>query len=171
MWSFTTSGCPCRLFSDATPDFNYTGLSTANGRGGGPWTLEMGAKIRVTQPADLQAIRFYKDAGEAGTHVGRVWAANGTLLGSVTFTGESGSGWQQQSLATPMPLAPGQTYVVSVGINDAFPMQIGAFNSPIASGPLTSVADGQNGAFADAAGSFPTQSWGNSSYGIDAVVG
>jgi hypothetical protein len=30
--------------------------------------------------------------------------------------------------------------------------------------------DGRNGVFADAAGTFPSQSWGNSNYWIDAVI-
>ena len=35
----------------------YSGLSTANGRGGaGPWTLEMGVKVTVSQPASLEAV-------------------------------------------------------------------------------------------------------------------
>jgi hypothetical protein len=168
-WGFTTSSCPCRLFngaySPATSD-----LSTANGRSGSGWTLEMGVKVRVSQAASLRAIRYYRSSGETGTHVGRVWNAAGQLLASMTFGSESGSGWQEQALAAPVPLTPGQTYVVSVGINDRFVMTVGTFTSPVTDGPLSSVADGANGVFADAAGTFPTQHWGNSDYGIDAVV-
>jgi N,N-dimethylformamidase beta subunit-like protein/uncharacterized protein DUF4082/Big-like domain-containing protein len=168
-WGFTTSSCPCQLFNGA---YNpaMTDLSTANGRSGAGWTLEMGVKVHVTQAASLRAIRFYRSPGETGTHVGRVWNAAGQLLASATFASESGSGWQEQALASPMPLTPGQTYVVSVGMNDRFVMTIGTFTNPVTSGPLASVADGANGVFADAAGTLPTQHWGNSDYGIDAVV-
>lgn len=61
----------------------------------------------------VDAIRFYKHAGNTGTHVGNLWTGSGTLLSSVTFTGETSSGWQQASLSTPVLIQAGQTYVVS----------------------------------------------------------
>jgi hypothetical protein len=129
----------------------------------------MGVKVRVSQVARLTAIRFYKSPGEGGTHVGRVWTAGGTQIASVAFSGESGSGWQQQPLASPIALSPGQTYVVTVGINDLYVVTTGGLASPVTSGPLTSVADGANGVFGPL-GSFPTDSWGSSNYFIDTVV-
>jgi hypothetical protein len=169
-WQFTTNSCPCRLFSDSdTP--SITGLSTANGRSGGPWTLELGVKVEVTQPARLTAIRFWKDPAETGAHIGRVWTTGGALLGSTTFSGESASGWQEQALATPLDLTPGQQYVVSVGYNASFGMTGGSvLRTGITSGPLRSVVDNSNGVFADAAGVFPTQTWYWGNYFVDAVV-
>ena len=167
-WSFSTSSCPCQLFNGAY-ETQMSDLSTANGRAGSGWSLEMGVKVQVSQAASLRAIRFYKSPSETGTHVGRVWNASGQLLASTTFTGETGTGWQQQALASPVPMTPGQTYVVSVGMNTHFVMSMYRFTNPITSGPLSSIA-GSNGVFADAAGTFPTQSWGDSDYGVDAVV-
>jgi hypothetical protein len=169
-WTFTTSACPCRLFAGAA-QVAATGLDVRNGRGGaGPFSLEMGVKITVTQPARLETVRFWKDALETGTHVGRVWAADGSLITSVTFGSETaGPGWQAQDLTTPLTLTPGQTYVVSVGLNAAFGMSGGGLGSQIVSGPLRSVV-GANGVFANAAGTFPSQSWGASNYWVDAVV-
>ncbi len=90
--SFTTSACPCRLFAGA-PAFDWTGLDTRNWRSGaGPWSLELGVKIEVTQSARLEAVRYWRDSAETGAHTARVWTAGGTLLASVPFTGESGSG-------------------------------------------------------------------------------
>jgi hypothetical protein len=170
-WSFTTSACPCRLFGDPGPPVTTTGASTQNWRSGsGPWSLELGAKIRVTQPASLEAVRFLKDQRETGSHVGRVWSASGTLLASTTFGSETPSGWQQSALTTPLQLVPGQTYVVSVGYNAFFGMTAGGLQNAITSGPLQSVADGKNGVYGDAAGVFPTSSWGSSNYFVDAVV-
>jgi hypothetical protein len=169
-WQFTTNSCPCRLFADTdTP--SITGLSTANGRSGGPWTLELGVKVEVTQPARMTAIRFWKDPAETGAHVGRVWTTSGVLLGSTTFAGESASGWQEQALTTPLDLTPGQQYVVSVGYNASFGMTGGSvLRNGITSGPLRSVVDNSNGVFADAAGTFPTQTWFWGNYFVDAVV-
>jgi uncharacterized protein DUF4082/Big-like domain-containing protein len=169
-WSFTTSACPCSLFSAGDAPA-MTQKPTQDGRWtGGPYSYEMGVKVTVSQPATLTALKFYKSPGEGGTHTGRIWTANGEQIAQVTFGGESGSGWQQQSLTTPIALSPGQTYVVSVGINDYYSVTIGGFATAVTGGPLSSVADGANGVYAGAAGTFPTETWGSSNYWIDAVV-
>jgi hypothetical protein len=81
-------------------------LSTADGRtGAGPFTYEMGVKVKVDLAMQLTSIRYYKSPGETGTHVGRVWTSGGVQLAQVTFTGETASGWQVQALATPLSLA------------------------------------------------------------------
>jgi hypothetical protein len=169
-WSFTVAACPCSLYApSATPAI--TGLDTRDGRSGtGPFTYELGTKIQVATGSRLTALRFYKDAGETGTHVGRVWTSSGTPLGQVTFTGESASGWQEQALASAITLAPGQVYVVSVGMNSRFVATLDGLRTARTSGPLSSVADDANGVFASAAGVFPTSSYRASSYFVDAVV-
>jgi hypothetical protein len=170
-WGFTTSACPCRLYGAGNPGIDFTGISTRNGRDPAfQWSLELGVKVRVDQPARLDAIRFWKDADETGTHTGRVWTAGGTLLGTASFTGESASGWQEATLSTPVNLVAGQTYVVSVGINAYFSQTRYALSSAIVSGPLRTVADGQNGVYGDAAGAFPSQSYASSSYFVDPVI-
>ena len=96
----------------------------------------MGVKVRVSQAAHLTAIRYYRSPGETGSHIGRCGTRNGQLLASVAFTGETGSGWQEQALADAGARStPGQTYVVSVGMNDRFVMTIGRYNSSIVSRP------------------------------------
>ena len=44
--------------------------------------------------ATITAIKFYKGTGNTGTHTGSLWSSTGTLLGAVTFTSESATGWQ-----------------------------------------------------------------------------
>jgi hypothetical protein len=39
--------------------------------------------------------------------------SSGTLLGQVTFTNESASGWQEADFPSPVPVAADTTYVVS----------------------------------------------------------
>src|SRR5262249_34573763 len=113
VWTFTTSSCPCRLIGPGlTPA--ATGISTLNGRNpaGGPYTLEVGVKIQVTQPMVVEALRFWKDAAETGAHVGRIWSSTGTLLKTVQFMNETASGWQRQALGTPFPLQANTTYTI-----------------------------------------------------------
>ena len=170
-WTFTTTACPCRLFeASATP--TWTDLDVANGRTGtGPFSLTMGVKIRVTEPTDLQAVSFYKSPNETGTHVGRVFSQSGQLLASATFAGETASGWQTQALPTPLALSAGQTYVVAVTMNRFFVMTSGGLANELARGPLRSVDDGLNGVFGESPTAMPADSWGESNYWIDAVVG
>lgn len=168
-WTFTTSPCPCNLMGTTTP--TAMGNPVQDGRGGaGPFSYELGTKVSVTQPASLTAVRFYKDAAETGTHTGTVWSAAGTALATVTFTGETASGWQQAALASPVALTPGSTYVVSVGFNASFALTPNSLGGGLSSGPLRSVVDGQNGVYGLSAGVFPTSSWNNSNYFVDAVV-
>jgi hypothetical protein len=47
-------------------------------------------------------------------------------------------------------------------MNTHFVMSMYRFTNPITSGPLSSIAG--------STGTFPTQSWGDSDYGVDAVV-
>ena len=169
-WSFTTSACPCQLFSPTLAPAS-TNLQVRDGRPlPGPWTYELGVKIQVTQASSLFAVRYYKASKETGSHTARIWSTTGTLLASVTFIGESGAGWQQQTLATPVALAANTTYVVSVNANARYSTTTGGLATQVVSGPLRSVADGQNGVFGASAGTFPTQSFNSSNYFVDAVV-
>ncbi|QEC50093.1 DUF4082 domain-containing protein [Baekduia soli] len=169
VWTFTTSACPCSLMSGLTPAL--TGLDVRDGRGGsGPWTYELGTKVAVTSAVSLTAIRFYKDAAETGTHVGTLWAPDGTVLAQTTFTGETASGWQQQALSTPVTLTPGVVYTVSVGFNTRFVMTQSGLGTRLVNGPLFSIDDGRNGVYAASAGVFPTGSYSSSNYFVDAVV-
>jgi uncharacterized protein DUF4082 len=160
--------CPCSLFGSATP--SLVDLPAADGRSGDGQTDEMGLRITVAAPARLTAIRFYKDPLETGTHTGRLWDASGQQLAEASFDSETASGWQSAPLATPFDLEPGETYTVSVNINAYFVDQYDALDNEIVSGPIHTVADGNNGVFARAAGEYPTLSYRSSNYFVDAVV-
>jgi hypothetical protein len=168
-WSFTTATCPCSLITTTPVKIH---LPVRDGRAGnGPFSYELGTKIIATAPAQMLAIRYYRDSSETGTHVGRVWSSTGTLVASVTFTGETSSGWQTQALATPLTLTVGQTYVVSVGFNAFFVMTNLGLQSQLSNGPIsTDVTLGKNGVVGSSAGVFPTASYQSSNYFVDAVA-
>ena len=169
-WMFSTSTCPCQLFSNTLVPA-LLNLPVQDGRGGsGPFSYELGVKVQFSQPVKLNAIRFWKDTQETGAHVGRVWTALGTQLGSVTFASETSSGWQQQAFAAPIALDANTVYTISVNINAAFVVTGGGLATQIVSGPAMSVADGQNGVFGSSAGTFPTQSANSSNYFVDVSV-
>jgi hypothetical protein len=109
-WTFTTaqaptSGCPCTIFPDsATP-------TIASADDNGPLTL--GVRFTAESDGVVNGVRFYKGSGNTGTHVGQLWTATGTSLGSVTFTGETAGGWQTATFATPIAVTANTQYVAS----------------------------------------------------------
>jgi Domain of unknown function (DUF4082) len=89
-------------------------------------------------------------------------------LVSVTFTNETASGWQQQSLATPLAVSANTQYVVSVNTGNTFYVATNSgLAAPIVNGDLSTVV-GNNGLFGPP-GSFPTNSYQNTNYFRDVV--
>ena len=101
-WSFTTSGstaCPCTIWeSDATPANPSVNDSSA---------VELGVKFQVTTSGWIYGVRFYKGAGNTGTHTGSLWTDTGTLLAHGTFTNETSSGWQTLEFPTAVQVSTG----------------------------------------------------------------
>ena len=131
-------------------------------------------KFRTTQAGTITGIRFYKGPGNSGTHVGSLWTRTGTKLASVTFTGESSSGWQQATFGTPVAVAANTTYVASYyapaghySVNESY------FTSATTRGPLTALrngTDGVNGVYKYGATGFPTTGYRSSNYWVDVVL-
>lgn len=101
----TSVTCPCsvlgRNISPSSPD------------AGDPNSLEIGAKFYSDVAGTISGIRFYKSAKNTGTHVGNVWSVSGQRLATVTFSGESASGWQTALYSPPLAITAGTQYVVS----------------------------------------------------------
>ena len=64
--------------------------------------VELGVKFNSDVNGFINGIRFYKGAGNTGTHVGNLWTSTGTLLATAMFTNESPSGWQQVLFDAPV---------------------------------------------------------------------
>ena len=168
-WTFTTGACPCSAFAPTLAP-SGTGNATQDGRTGtGPFSYELGMAFTVDSPAQLTAIRFYKDPLETGTHTGTLWKADGTKVTSVVFTNETASGWQQQALPASVQLQTGVTYIVSVNANAFFVVTPGGLATSQGTGPIHTVV-GANGIFGSAAGVFPTGTWNSTNYFADVVV-
>ena len=169
-WSFTAGSvgvCPCSGWdSTATPT-----VASAND----PNAVELGVKFRSDVAGYITGIRFYKGAGNTGTHVGNLWTAAGQLLASATFTGETATGWQQVTFSNPVAIAANTVYVASyfapVGryaIDTGYFAANGVDNGPIHL--LSNAAAGGNGVYAYASSSsFPASSWNSSNYWVDVV--
>ncbi len=106
-WSFTTAGaqCPCTVW----PDTAQPSVPSANDSG----AINLGVKFTTDVNGWVAGIRFYKGAANSGAHIGSLWSSSGTLLGQVTFTSESATGWQEAYFSSPVPVTAGTTYVAS----------------------------------------------------------
>jgi hypothetical protein len=171
-WSFTTAAatpppaCPCSIWPASAVPAVTADPDTA--------AVEVGVKFRSDVAGQLTGIRFYKGSGNTGTHVGHLWSAAGTLLASVTFSGESATGWQQASFATPVSISPGVTYVASyfapVG---HYADDSGYFaGRSVDNAPLHALADGTDGPngvyrYGPSGSGVPNSSWQSSNYWVD----
>ncbi len=152
------------LFTTQTPSIiNATDGTGSNG------DYELGMEFRSATAGTISSIRYYKASSETGTHIGRIWSSTGQLLGSVTFTNETASGWQQQTLTTPIAIQANTTYIVSVNANSYYVSTANGIATTLTNGNLSAVADGSNGVFNTTPSTFPTQSWNNSNYFRDVV--
>src|SRR5207237_9265320 len=103
--------------------------------------IEVGVKFRSNVAGQITGIRFYKGTGNTGTHVGKLWSSTGTLLGSATFSGETSTGWQQISFATPVSISADTTYVASYYAPAGhYAADAGYFANGTISGPLQALA-------------------------------
>ena len=154
--------CPCSLYGATVPAAPAANDTSA---------VELGLRFTPSQNGYISAIRFYKGTGNTGTHVGTLWTAAGQALAHVTFTNETGTGWQTAALSSSVPVTAGTTYVVSytapaghyAAQSDAF-WYAGRSQPPLsAAGGFGSVYGGVFGA----PGAFPSQTWSATQYYVD----
>ncbi|MFC0489102.1 DUF4082 domain-containing protein [Sinomonas atrocyanea] len=169
-WSFTTaaasgSQCPCSVFgassTPATPNVND------------PNAVELGMQFTSDVAGSVTAIKFYKGSQNSGTHVGHLWSAGGTLLASVTFSGESAGGWQTATLSTPVAISANTTYVVSYYAPNGYYSATSSYFTSAADAPplhgLQSTASHLNGVYSYGSSGFPTSSYNAANYWVDVV--
>jgi hypothetical protein len=137
-----------------------------------PNAVELGVNFQSSQAGGVLGIRFYKGPQNTGTHVGSLWDSGGNLLGQVTFSGETASGWQQMSFATPINISANTTYIASYHNNGFYSADQNYFATAYISGTLTALASsnsGGNGVYLYGAGGFPTNTYNASNYWVDVV--
>jgi hypothetical protein len=159
--------CPCSFWSNATTPGTTTTADAA--------AVNVGVRFTVAQNGSITGLRFYKGVGNTGTHVGTLWSSSGTALATVTFTGETASGWQQANFATPVAVVANTVYVASYHApNGGYASDDGYFSgSALVNAPLTAPQDGAgggNGVYVyGASPAFPTASYQGSNYWVDVV--
>jgi hypothetical protein len=170
-WSFTTSSgsqCPCSIW----PGTAQPSVASASD----PSPVNVGVKFTADTSGSITGIRFYKGAGNTGTHVGSLWTASGTLLGQVTFTSESATGWQEADFSSPIPVTAGTTYVASYfAPNGGYSYDPAAFastgvDSPPLHVPQSPAVSGGNGVYLyGGSPALPTDTYNATNYWVDVV--
>ena len=169
-WSFTTAG------SATTGDTIWSNSVTpavASANDTNP--IEVGVKFRTDVAGTITGLRFYKGASNTGTHTGHLWSSTGQLLATVTFTGESASGWQQATLSSPVAIAANTTYIASYyapnggySANASYFVSSGADSAPLHA--LQNGVDGGNGVYVyGSGGGFPGSTYSSTNYWVDVV--
>ena len=134
-------------------------------------SVELGVKFRSEVPGTVKGIRFYKSPLNTGTHVGSLWNASGTLLASATFTGETGSGWQQVSFPSGVPIAANTTYAAGyLAPAGHYSATAEGFAAQLSNPPLTALASSAspNGVYTySATSTFPGNSFKATDYFVD----
>lgn len=164
----TPDGCPCSLFDETVP-------GTVDAGDGGA-SVELGVRFRAERAGMVTGIRFYKSEANTGVHVGNLWAADGTLLATATFSSETASGWQTVLFASPVAIEPWPaTYLASYHTQSGHYSFDPAFFSAehYRNPPLLGLADeweGPNGSYTyGPPGSFPRTGNGGVNYWVDLV--
>ena len=142
-----------------------------------PWRFDFpgtfGLRFRSDVAGNITGIRFYKGAGNTGTHIGLLYNNAGTLLAQATFSGETASGWQQVTFPG-VAISPNTTYVAAFwsstgyALNNYFFGSNGVDNPPLHA--LQSGVDGPNGASSyGSAPVFPSSGFSAANYWVDVV--
>src|SRR5215217_7958324 len=156
------AGCPCTIWPGTATPASPSDPDTA--------AVEVGVKLRSDVDGYVTGIRFYKGSGNTGTHIGSLWSGTGTRLANATFSGETATGWQQVTFATPVQVTANTTYVASYHApNGGYARDPDFFAANgVDSGSLhalVSPVSGGNGVYKyGPAGSFPDQSYAATNY-------
>jgi hypothetical protein len=169
--------------SPVTRDYALTGASTLFGNrvpqttevpDGSP--VELGVRVKPAVDGYITGIRFYKGAGNTGTHTGTLWSAGGSRLRTGTFENETASGWQTLKFSSPVKVDGGTTYVASYyAPSGNYASDNWMLAKDWKSGPLTaprSTSANGNGLFKYVnGGGFPDESFDAANYYVDVTFG
>jgi Domain of unknown function (DUF4082) len=131
-------------------------------------SFEVGVRFSSNVSGYICGVRYYKNASETGTHIGRLWIdSSGSLLASATFTGETSSGWQTVQFSSPVAITANTVYVASMGSNVGLLLVSGYYNNHmVTNGPLSAPAN-----YVTATGSYDyADKWPKNALGNNAVA-
>ncbi|HEY5842055.1 MAG TPA: DUF4082 domain-containing protein, partial [Mycobacterium sp.] len=157
-----TTTCPCSIFGALQPKNPATDDTSA---------VTLGTKFTVSADGFITGIRFYKGAGNTGTHVGKLYSSSGAELASANFTNETSTGWQSVNFSSAVPVVEDETYVAAYQAPNGHYAADSNFFSyrGYNSGRMAALGGSvPNGVFGNA-DEFPTRTYKQTNYYVDAV--
>ena len=136
---------------------------------------EVGMRFRANSPGKITGLRFYKTAGNSGTHIGELYSNTGTRLAQATFTNETATGWQTVLFSSPVAIVANTTYVASYFSSLGNYVEDNGYfaTTGVTNGNLTALKDGVDGCNAPylytAAPAFPTACYKSANYWVDVI--
>ena len=166
--AYDARACPCALWFNDT-DFTMTADPDRQ-------EVEVGVRFSADTDGLVTGVRFAKPAAATGSHVGRLWGADGALLAEVTFTDETAEGWQEARFDQPVAVKANTTYIASyyTSTGSYYSTEDYFSGRDFFSWPLRTVhrfTPGQPDTGAGvyhygAGGGFPDQTWHDSNYWV-----
>lgn len=141
-----------------------------------PTAVTLGLKFQPTVNGYITHSRFYKGSGNTGTHIGYVYlATGGAPLATVTYTGETASGWQSMAFSPALAVTAGTRYMATLYFpNGRFSKTDGLFAGTTVSNGANLLrignndTGGPNGVYGyGAPPQFPTGDAGGAAYFVD----
>jgi hypothetical protein len=136
-----------------------------------PTPVNIGMRFFSDVPGIVTSIRYWKDAGNNGTHTVALWTDTGTLLATATNTPSSGDHWEDVPI-TPVAIAANTNYITAYHSASGFSYTVNYFdahqedNAPLHAPENTGGAP--NGVYVyGAANQFPTGNYIGSNYWVD----
>jgi len=152
------------LFEQSTP-------ATVNVADSG--SVVLGMKFTSTTAGKVRGVRFYKSTANTGTHKVALWTSAGSLLAETTVSGETASGWQEATFATPVSIAANTIYVAGyLAPKGHYSATSGGFATAATVAPLAAPASSTtpNGLYTYSNSLvFPTSTFNATNYWVDVL--
>lgn len=133
-------------------------------------SVTLGLKFYSDVPGFITGVRFYKGPHNTGTHVGALWGGTGTKLASVTFSGETASGWQQANFSSAISIVANATYVISYLAPRGYYACDQSYSWTAVSATPLHVSGTSPGVYAYGSTTrFPSGTWNRSNYWVDVM--
>jgi hypothetical protein len=158
-WEKASASCPCTLWPTTAVPPVVAASDTAS--------VNLGVKFASDVNGYVTGLRFYKGAGNEGTHVGSLWSSSGQLLAQATFAGETSTGWQTVTFSAPVAITAGASYTASYfAPAGRYATDQSYFSRAFVASPLRATA----GVYKyDGSSSFPSSEWNASNYWVDVM--
>ena len=138
-------------------------------------SVVVGTRFQSIRDGYVIGVRFYKSPENTGIHIGTLWNDSGQNLGTVEFTNETDSGWQEALFASPIAISANTDYIISYLTNAGYYSANSEYFNGYThvNGPLLAPASAfprNNGIYLYSDNNaYPTDTFGNTFYWVDVI--